>query len=133
MVGLSKHCCYVYNKPFVLLLLLLLSLLLSTWQLPPPSRWIPPPYAGPETLDLLSVQHGASGEGPRLWVLGSRVARMAVLPSRCGAVDRALAGQPAGEAVRGQVCAVCRVVLCGVESCETMLGARGGGVLNTDS
>lgn len=60
--------------------------------------------AGLEAPDLLPLQHGAGGQGPRLRLLGAGLARVDLFPPRGGAPHRAVAGEPAREAVRGQVC-----------------------------
>lgn len=64
---------------------------------------LPPSLTGPEAPHLLPLQHGAGGQGTRLRFLGAGVEGVDLLSQGGGAADRALAGQPLGEAVRGQV------------------------------
>mmetsp|Transcript_3144 Transcript_3144/g.9018 ORF Transcript_3144/g.9018 Transcript_3144/m.9018 type:complete len:230 (+) Transcript_3144:1820-2509(+) len=66
-----------------------------------------PPHApgahvqGPETFNLLPLQHGPGRQGPRLRLLGAGVAGVAVLSSRYCSFARTVARQFISEAVRG--------------------------------
>lgn len=68
-----------------------------------PSPYLVSLLAGSEAPDLLPLQHRTRGKGSRVRLLGPWVACLDLLPQGRRAVDRAVAGQPAREAVRGQV------------------------------